>query len=261
MARSPVEKSVARRQRRQDRSASKEDRNQRRAERRVSEGQDEAPRSPADTTPLVPITDNQRIYLGHLEDAEQIVVIGPAGTGKTFMAATYAADEFREKRIGKIVLTRPNTPSGRSLGFFPGSADEKMANWVRPLINRIKRRLGEGLFEYAMKKGQIQILPFETMRGESLENAFIILDEAQNTTPEEIEMFLTRKGEGSRVVVNGDIEQSDIEGDSGLGVALRLIRSGRVNVPVVEFGVEDIVRSERCKAWVLAFRSHKKGGA
>jgi phosphate starvation-inducible PhoH-like protein len=261
MAKSVVEKSIARRQRRQNRQAMKEDRNQRRGERRQTDGTDPAPKTPADTSPIIPMNDRQRIYLGKMDDDDQVVVLGPAGTGKTFLAASYAADEFREKRISKIILTRPNTPSGRSLGFFPGSADEKMANWVRPLVSRIKRRLGEGLFDYAVKKGQIQILPFETMRGESWEDAFIILDEAQNTTPEEIEMFLTRQGEGSKVVINGDIEQSDIAGDSGLGVVLQLIRGGAISVPVIEFDIDDIVRSGRCKAWVKAFRSLKRSAA
>lgn len=251
-----VDKSLARQQRRKAKNFAKESRNQ---HRQADNDQPPIKASPADTTPLVPLTENQGRYLDALASEDQIVVIGPAGTGKTFMAATYAADEFREKRISKIILTRPNTPAGRSLGFFPGSAEEKMANWVRPLVNRIRRRLGDTLYEYAVKRGQIQILPFETMRGESVEDAVIILDEAQNTTPEEIEMFLTRQGRGSTVVVNGDIEQSDIDGASGLAVAIKLIRAGYVSSPIIEFGVDDIVRSGRCKEWVMAFRAYKRG--
>jgi phosphate starvation-inducible PhoH-like protein len=181
------------------------------------------------------------------------VVLGPAGTGKTWIAATYAADLYRKRRIAKIILTRPNVPCGRSLGFFPGSLEEKFAPWAAPIVEAIKERIGAAAYEIALKKGDIEMVPFEVMRGRSWKNAFVLLDEAQNTTSAEIKTFLTRIGEDCTVVVNGDVSQCDLEEASGLRTVLSLIRSKGLPVPVIEFKLEDIVRSGLCAMWVRAF--------
>jgi phosphate starvation-inducible PhoH-like protein len=180
-------------------------------------------------------------------------VIGPAGTGKTWIAATYAADLYRQRRIRKIILTRPNVPSGRSLGFFPGSLEEKFGPWAAPVIEAVKERIGSAAYEIAVKNGDIEMVPFEVMRGRSWKDAFILLDEAQNATPAEMKTFLTRIGEDCTVVINGDVSQCDLRETSGLRTVIHLIKSKMLPVPIIEFTMNDIVRSGICEMWVRAF--------
>ena len=203
--------------------------------------------------PITPLNATQSDYLDALRDSPQVVVLGPAGTGKTWIAATHAADLYRKRRIGKIILTRPNVPCGRSLGFFPGSLEEKFAPWAAPIVEAIKERIGAAAFAIALKKGDIEMVPFEVMRGRSWRDAFVLLDEAQNTTPAEIKTFLTRIGEDCTVVVNGDVSQCDLTEASGLRAVLGLIRARALPVPVIEFTLDDIVRSGICAMWVRAF--------
>ncbi len=203
--------------------------------------------------PIKALRPAQADYLDALRSSPQVVVLGPAGTGKTWIAATYAADLYRKGRISKIILTRPNVPCGRSLGFFPGTLEEKFAPWAAPVIEAIKDRIGAASFEIALKKGDIELVPFEVMRGRSWKNAFVLLDEAQNTTIEEIKMFLTRIGEDCIMVVNGDISQCDLAAGSGLRAVLDLIAKHDLPVPIIEFNASDIVRSGVCAMWVRAF--------
>jgi phosphate starvation-inducible protein PhoH and related proteins len=203
--------------------------------------------------PINALTPTQAKYLAALKSSQQIVVLGPAGTGKTWIAATHAADLFRAGRIDKIILTRPNVPCGRSLGFFPGSLQEKFAPWAVPIADAIKERIGDAAFDIALKRGNIEMAPFEVMRGRSWKNAFILLDEAQNTTVAEIKTFLTRVGENCVSVVNGDVNQSDIHQASGLRKMIELIHAHDLPVPVIEFEIDDIVRSGVCAMWVRAF--------
>ncbi len=203
--------------------------------------------------PIKALNPTQAQYLAALRSSPQVVVLGPAGTGKTWIAATHAADLYRNGRIDKIILTRPNVPCGRSLGFFPGSLQEKFAPWAVPIVDAIKERIGAGPYEIALKRGDIEMAPFEVMRGRSWKDAFILLDEAQNTSVAEIKTFLTRVGENCISVINGDINQSDIQQASGLGRMIDLVRTHDLPVPVIEFGIEDIVRSGICAMWVKAF--------
>jgi phosphate starvation-inducible protein PhoH and related proteins len=203
--------------------------------------------------PIRPLNATQADYLDALRSSAQVIVLGPAGTGKTWIAATHAADLYRAGQVSKIILTRPNVPCGRSLGFFPGSLEEKFAPWAAPVIEAIRERIGAGAFEIALKRREIEMVPFEVMRGRSWKDAFVLLDEAQNTTPAEIKMFLTRIGEDCTVVINGDISQCDLEETSGLSVALDLVAKRGLPVPVIEFTLADIVRSGICAMWVRAF--------
>jgi phosphate starvation-inducible PhoH-like protein len=203
--------------------------------------------------PIKPLNPTQGDYLDALRFNPQVIVLGPAGTGKTWIAATYAADLFRNGQIDKIILTRPNVPCGRSLGYFPGTLEEKFAPWAAPVIEAIKERMGRGAYDIALKNGDIELLPFEVIRGRSLKNAFVLLDEAQNCTVAEIKTFLTRIGEGCTVVVNGDVSQCDLEEGSGLSAIIHLIKSQMLSVPVIEFTRDDIVRSGVCAMWVRAF--------
>lgn len=203
--------------------------------------------------PLRARTPKQAEYIAALSTQPQVISLGPAGTGKSYIAAVVAADLLRTRRIEKIILTRPNVPGGRSLGFFPGTLNDKFTPWAAQILHDLETRLGKGMFDYALRKGQIDLVPFEVMRGRSWANAFILLDEAQNTTPDEIKLFLTRIGEGSRVVINGDIRQSDIKATSGLAVVLDLVRRLGLPVSVIEFTLDDVVRSDLCALWLRAF--------
>lgn len=209
----------------------------------------QAPKRPQ----LNPKTDTQLEYMKAIRNWNQVIVLGPAGTGKTFIAATMAADLLMDKKITKIILTRPNVSAGKSIGFFPGSLEEKMAPWMAPVIDVLRSRMDPVSYEAALKNGSIEIVPFETMRGRSFNDAFVILDEAQNTAPNEMKMFLTRVGENCRVIINGDIMQSDLRESSGLTKAIHMVKRYLLPVPVIEFQVKDIVRSDLCKAWIEAW--------
>ena len=203
--------------------------------------------------PIKALNPTQAAYLDALRVSPQVIVLGPAGTGKTWIAATHAADLYRNRRIDKIILTRPNVPCGRSLGYFPGTIEEKFAPWAAPVIEAIKERMGKAAYEIALKNGDIELLPFEVMRGRSWKDAFVLLDEAQNSTVTEIKTFLTRVGENCTVVINGDVSQCDLEQASGLATAIHLIKSQMLPVPVIQFTRDDIVRSGACAMWVRAF--------
>lgn len=203
--------------------------------------------------PIMALNAKQAEYIGYLRTQSQIFALGPAGTGKTWIASTYAADLYRNNQISKIILTRPNVPCGRSLGFFPGPLEKKFAPWAQPVIEAIKGRLGEAVFEVANKNGDIEVVPFEVMRGRSWRDAFILLDEAQNTTVPEIKMFLTRIGENCLAVINGDVSQCDLDQESGLQKVIDMIAACDLPVPIVEFSTDDIVRSEMCAMWSRAF--------
>jgi len=203
--------------------------------------------------PIKALNPTQADYLDALRKAPQVIVLGPAGTGKTWIAATHAADLYRNRQINKIILTRPNVPCGRSLGFFPGSLEDKFAPWAAPVAEAIKERIGKAAYDIALKNGAIEMVPFEVMRGRSWKNAFVLLDEAQNASPVEIKTFLTRVGEDCTTVINGDISQCDLDRDSGLRVVIEMIAKQGLPVPVIEFGRADIVRSGICAMWVNAF--------
>jgi len=204
-------------------------------------------------TQLVAMTDKQKDYINCIHTHDQIISVGCAGTGKTYVAATIAADLFRRKKISKIVLTRPNVASGRSLGFFKGTIEEKMEPWVAPFTEVLKKHLGDASFEIARKNQDIEIVPLEVMRGRSFNEAFVVLDEAQNTTIGEMKMFLTRIGEGTTLIINGDIAQSDLKETSGLAKVIHMTKRHSMPIPIIEFTEDDIVRSDICAMWIRAF--------
>lgn len=206
---------------------------------------------------LQPLNDNQDLYIKALHGSDQVIVCGYSGTGKTYVAAVCASNMYLNREIDKIILTRPNVSVGKDLGYFPGTLEEKFAPWAAPVLDVLNEQLGKGVVETGIKNGNIEMAPLSTMRGRSFKNAFIILDEAQNTTVPEIKMFLTRIGKGCKVVINGDVKQSDINGQSGLSKIIHLAKKHNLPVPVIEFGVDDIVRSDICKAWIIAFEEEK----
>lgn len=202
---------------------------------------------------IVPRTENQRLLLEAMKDSSQVLVLGPAGTGKTYVTATYAADLYTLKEIDKIVITRPHVAVGKDLGYLPGTLEEKTYPWALPVLDVLQTHWGKGMLETAIKNGNIEMAPLAMMRGRSFDNAFIIVDETQNITTHELKMLLTRVGEGSTIVLNGDAQQSDLREADGLSKIIHLAKKHMLPVPIVEFGVEDIVRSDICAQWVKVF--------
>jgi len=202
---------------------------------------------------LSPLNDNQKEYINALKITDQIIVCGYSGTGKTYIAATYAANMYLARQISKIIVTRPNVSVGKDLGYFPGDLNEKFTPWAAPVLDVLEQQLGKGALETGLKNGNIVLSPLSTMRGRSFKDAFVLLDEAQNTTLSEIKMFLTRIGKGTKVVINGDIRQSDIKEASGLSKIIHMVKKYEMGIPVIEFGVDDIVRSDICRDWIINF--------
>lgn len=204
-------------------------------------------------------TETQKEYIKAIETLPMIICIGPAGTGKSFLGASYAAHFLKQKFVDRIYITRPNIPTGKSIGFFPGSLAEKMAPWTRPIMDTLEDSLGKGDLECQVKLGNIEVIPLETIRGRSFENAVVILDEAQNCSLEELKAFLTRIGDNCTMIINGDTSQSDIIWDDYKCPLMRIVELAKTNaalkrtVGIIEFTREDIVRSGLCQMWVEAF--------
>lgn len=195
-----------------------------------------------DDSELQAKTTAQAHYINAIRHSVITFGIGPAGTGKTFIAASLAAEALIDREVDRIILTRPAVEAGESLGFLPGELMEKYAPYLQPVQQVLERRLGKGAVEAFIKSGKIVALPLAYMRGWTFENAFVLLDEAQNTTPAQMKLFLTRIGEDCRVVIDGDPSQSDIPGRSGLSDVIDRLRC----VPDISFTIferEDIVRS------------------
>lgn len=203
--------------------------------------------------PIQAKTDAQHRYLSAIKSAQVTFGIGPAGTGKTYVAAALACDMLMDGRIERLVLTRPAVEAEESLGFLPGELGEKYAPYLEPLRAVLEQRLGAGTVKYLVGANRIVPKPLAFMRGETFENDFVILDEAQNTTPGQMKLFLTRIGEHAKVVVNGDPEQVDVAGESGLVDAVsRLQHLGAVRV--VRFSESDVVRSGFVAEVIRAYR-------
>src|SRR6266852_9401282 len=196
----------------------------------------------------------QKLYLQAMQDFDITISIGPAGTGKTFLAVAAAAAALSEKTIKRIVLCRPAVEAGERLGFLPGDIAEKVNPYLRPLYDSLYDIIGLEKVDKLMERGVIEIAPLAFMRGRTLNDAFIILDEAQNTTPEQMKMFLTRLGFGSKVVVTGDITQTDLPRgqQSGLRDALGLVEGIR-GIGVVHFSDADVVRHPLVAALIRAY--------
>jgi phosphate starvation-inducible PhoH-like protein len=190
----------------------------------------------------------QKRYISAIKSNSLTFGIGPAGTGKSYCAAALAADALESGSIERIILTRPAVEAGEQLGFLPGAVDEKFAVYIDTFRDILNERLGSGAVEYNLRHGRIVAAPLAFMRGKTFgEDTFVILDEAQNTSMAQMKMFLTRIGERSRVVVNGDIQQSDIRGKNGLADAIERLR-GLPGVCIHGFERDDIVRSGLVRA-------------
>lgn len=225
----------------------KEARQDRRVDRRRQEQETQEqygldPRPEFDTSPVSAKNENQKRYMNAVNHYQLTFGSGPAGTGKTYIATALAAAALQERSITKIVITRPAVEAGENLGFLPGELEDKFGPYLVPFRDVLNQRLGKGFVDLLIKNGQIEAIPLAYMRGRTFRNAFVILDEAQNTTPVQMKMFLTRIGENCKVVVNGDLAQQDIRGLSGLGDAIDRC-SWIPAVKHVAFTKNDIVRS------------------
>ena len=207
----------------------------------------------AKTIQLVPLNENQRLYIDALKRTPQVIVLGPSGTGKTFVAATYAANLYANRKISKIIITRPAVSVGKSLGALPGTMEEKYGPWLSPVLSVLEEQLGKGAFDTGIKNGNIVMAPLEYMRGSSFNNAFVLADECQNLDLAQFKMLTTRIGENCTLVMNGDIRQSDIKEQSGLSKAIHLAKKYNIDAAIVEFTIDDVVRSDICKQWLVAF--------
>lgn len=203
--------------------------------------------------PIKPLNAKQKLLLQMLSTKPIVVVVGSAGTGKTFITMGTIADAYCEHKIDKIALSRPYCGMGKSMGFFPGDIRQKYEPYLLPLIDVLVKRVGRGAYDTGLHNGNIELVPLETLRGRSFEGAACILDEAQNATPEELFSVITRQGRGSQLVIMGDPAQKDLKGRSGLEWLLEAVKATpnlRELVGVVEFTSDDIVRGDVCKAFV-----------
>ncbi len=209
--------------------------------------------------PIRSKTVGQRKYVDYIRKKTITFGIGPAGTGKTYLAVAMAVNGFKSKQVEKIILTRPAVEAGEKLGFLPGDLQEKVNPYLRPLYDALQEMLGLDSYSKLMEKGVIEIAPLAYMRGRTLNNAFIILDEAQNTTKEQIKMFLTRLGENSKMVITGDLTQIDLpEGKiSGLKHATRILQ-GIDEIGIMRFSEKDVVRHPLVQLIVKAYETHEE---
>lgn len=202
-------------------------------------------------------THGQKLYVNAMKKNDIVFGIGPAGTGKTFLAVAMAVTAFRNKEVDRIVLTRPAVEAGEKLGFLPGDLQNKVDPYLRPLYDGLYEIMGGDLYVKYLERGMIEIAPLAYMRGRTLDNSFIILDEAQNTTPEQMKMFLTRIGFNSKAVITGDITQIDLPGDKKSG--LKEVTNILTEINGIEFVYlteKDVVRHELVQKIIIAYDKH-----
>ena len=206
---------------------------------------------------IAPKTVNQKRYVDAIRNGTVTFGIGPAGTGKTYLAMALAVAALQERQVGRIILTRPAVEAGERLGFLPGDMLAKVDPYLRPLYDALYDMLEADKLTSYMERGIIEVAPLAFMRGRTLNDSFIILDEAQNTSPEQMQMFLTRLGFGSKIVVTGDVTQIDLPRDQASGLIQVQDILGRIDaIEFIRFGHEDVVRHKLVQRIVEAYKSH-----
>ena len=208
--------------------------------------------------PVKPKTLGQKDYVDNIRKKMIVFGMGPAGTGKTYLAMAMAITAFKNEEVGRIILTRPAIEAGEKLGFLPGDLQSKVDPYLRPLYDALYQIMGAESFQKNMEKGLIEVAPLAYMRGRTLDNAFIILDEAQNTTPAQMKMFLTRIGFGSKAVITGDATQKDLApgSKSGLDVALRVLKNVE-EIGICKLTSKDVVRHPLVQKIVQAYDDYE----
>ena len=209
--------------------------------------------------PVKAKTLGQKKYIEAIKNNTIVLGVGPAGTGKTYLAVALAVAAFRAKEVNRIILTRPAVEAGEKLGFLPGDLQQKVDPYLRPLYDALIDMLGPENFQRYQEKGCIEVAPLAYMRGRTLDDSFIILDEAQNTTPEQMKMFLTRLGFGSKIVVTGDITQIDLPDGkrSGLVDVMRILKNIE-DIDMVKFTEKDVVRHKLVQDIIKAYEKYEE---
>ena len=211
--------------------------------------------------PVKAKTFGQKKYTDSIAAHTVVLGVGPAGTGKTYLAVAMAVKAFRAHEVNRIILTRPAVEAGEKLGFLPGDLQNKVDPYLRPLYDALFDMLGAENFQKYQERGNIEVAPLAYMRGRTLDDSFIILDEAQNTTPEQMKMFLTRFGTNSKVVITGDITQIDLPDSkrSGLLEAMKVLR-GVEDIDIIRFTEKDVVRHKLVQAIIKAYEKYYEDG-
>ena len=209
--------------------------------------------------PIKAKTLGQKKYIEAIKNNTIVIGVGPAGTGKTYLAVAMAVNAFRSKEINRIILTRPAVEAGEKLGFLPGDLQQKVDPYLRPLYDALFDMLGPESFQKYQERGNIEVAPLAYMRGRTLDDSFIILDEAQNTTPEQMKMFLTRLGFGSKIVVTGDITQIDLPDGkkSGLVEVIKILKN-LDDIKTVKFSEKDVVRHKLVQDIIKAYEKYEE---
>lgn len=244
---------AARTKRRLNRSQRRQLRDERRQEARAEERAREEAEVPR-VRPLVPKTPGQGRVLDALHASGDVFAVGPAGSGKTFLCVGYGARLVASGNLQRLVLARPAVSLGEKHGFVPGKLDEKLAPWLSPVLDAVDKAIGKASRESWVRSGKILVESIEHLQGKTFDASFMVMDEAQNATPSQLESFLTRTGQGSRYAICGDpFAQKAIEGKSGMLRALELVAHHRLPVIVAELTHDDIVRSAAAAMWARAF--------
>ena len=209
--------------------------------------------------PIKPKTLGQKKYVDAIKNNTVVIGVGPAGTGKTYLAVALAVSAFRAKEVNRIILTRPAVEAGEKLGFLPGDLQSKVDPYLRPLYDALFDMLGPESFQKYQERGNIEVAPLAYMRGRTLDDSFIILDEAQNTTPEQMKMFLTRLGFGSKIVVTGDITQIDLPDGkrSGLVDVIKILKNVD-DIETIRFSEKDVVRHKLVQDIIKAYTKYEE---
>lgn len=210
---------------------------------------------------IKPKTENQKIYLNTIKNSDLVFAVGPAGTGKTYLAVAMAVAALKNREIERIILTRPAVEAGESLGFLPGDFEEKIAPYLHPLYDALAEMLTSEVLKKYIDQKTVEVIPLAYMRGRTINNAFIILDEAQNTTSAQMKMFLTRLGVNSKVIVTGDLSQSDLprHHTSGLLEVSKILK-GIKGIDFIQFVKEDVIRHRLVKDIVEAYDKFEQIG-
>lgn len=209
--------------------------------------------------PIRPKTIGQKRYVDIIRENGIVFGIGPAGTGKTYLAMAMAIQAFKNKEISRIILTRPAVEAGESLGFLPGDLQEKIDPYLRPLYDALFEIMGPETYQTLMERKSIEVAPLAYMRGRTLDNAFVILDEAQNTTPQQMKMFLTRLGFGSKAIITGDITQLDLPNGKKSGlITIRKILKNIDDIEFVDLDKNDVVRHPLVQKIIDAYDKYEK---
>lgn len=227
----------------------------------INSGYDEFICMTVNGRPIKSKTIGQQKYINLIKNNNIVFGIGPAGTGKTYLAMAMAITAFKNNEVGRIIMTRPAIEAGEKLGFLPGDLQQKVDPYLRPLYDALYEIMGAESYQKNLEKGAIEVAPLAYMRGRTLDNAFIVLDEAQNTTPEQMKMFLTRLGYGSKAVITGDITQMDLpEGrKSGLQESIKILQSIE-GIGFITLTNKDVIRHPLVQKIILAYEKYENRG-